>query len=208
MSKLILKTDQVGPWGMNTYALIDRESNQSILFDPGGDPDKLSAMLGDSDPIAIVLTHTHVDHVMALDEMKERLKVPVILHPGPIETGEEVEGDSFLEDGDTLQLGAHTLRAVYAPGHIGNHIALTIDGDDRIIVGDIIFEGGPGKTWTTEGFATTLKSLRNVVLTWSDDAICHPGHGPIFRLGDIREQVEAFLAKDHGDFTGDAEWGM
>ena len=208
MSSLTIKTDQVGPWGMNTYALIDPASNQSILFDPGGDPDKLLAMLGNSTPIAIVLTHTHIDHVMALDEMKAKLNVPVILHPGPIDNGEAVEGDQFLNDGDTLQLGAHTLRAAYAPGHIGNHIALLIDGDHRIIVGDIIFAGGPGKTWSNEGFKTSLGSLRNVVLNWPDDAICHPGHGPIFRLGDIRADVEAFLAKDHGDFFGDAEWNM
>lgn len=193
---------------MNTYALIDPDSNQSVLFDPGGDPEKLMAMLGDSTPIAIILTHTHEDHVMVLDEMKKRLGVPVILHPGPVETGEVVEGDQWLNDGDTFQLGAHTLHAAYAPGHIGNHIALIIEGDNRIIVGDVIFEGGPGRTWTNEGFKTSLDSLRNVVLGWSDDAICHPGHGPIFRLGDVREQVEGFLAKDHGDFFGDAEWGM
>ena len=208
MSKLELKTDQVGPWKMNSYALLDFDSNQSILFDPGGDPDKLLAMLGDSTPIAIILTHTHVDHVMALDEMREKLGVPVMLHPGAVDNGEKVEGDRWLEDGDTVQLGAHTLRAVYAPGHISNHIALQIEGDDRIIVGDVIFEGGPGKTWSVECFNTTLETLRSIVLAWPDNTICHPGHGPIFRLGDIRADVEAFLAKDHGDFFGDAEWGM
>ncbi|HFC11427.1 MAG TPA: MBL fold metallo-hydrolase, partial [Anaerolineae bacterium] len=119
MSKLTLLTDQVGPWKMNSYVLIDPDTNQSILFDPGGSPDKLSAMLGDSTPSAIVLTHTHIDHIMALDEMRKKLGVPLRLHPGPHDTTEDthVVGDSALNDGDTLQLGSHTLRAVYAPGH-------------------------------------------------------------------------------------------
>ncbi len=208
MSSLILKTDQVGPWNMNSYALIDPDTNQSILFDPGGDPDKLNAMLGTSKPIAIILTHTHEDHVMALNEMRQQLGVPVMLHAGSIDNGVEVAADRWLSDGDTVQLGAHSLRAIYAPGHIGNHIALQIEGDDRIIVGDVIFEGGPGKTWTNEGFNTTITTLNDIVLTWSDDAICHPGHGPIFRLGDIRPKVATFVAKDHGDFFGDASWDM
>ncbi|MEM9777110.1 MAG: MBL fold metallo-hydrolase, partial [Chloroflexota bacterium] len=83
-----------------------------------------------------------------------------------------------------------------------------IDGDQRIIVGDTIFAGGPGKTWSDEGFQQTLETLKNVVLPWPDDCVCYPGHGPSFRLGDIRPQVETFIAKDHGDFFGDAEWGM
>ena len=55
-----------------------------------------------------------------------------------------------------------------------------------VIVGDTIFEGGPGKTWSPEGFQTTLTTLRKVVLPWPDETVCYPGHGPSFRLGDQR----------------------
>ncbi len=206
IQQLELRTTQVGPWGMNTYALIDPATNQSILFDPGADPDKLSTMLGDSTPIAIALTHTHIDHVMALDEMRQRLNVPVIGHTGDIDNGEAVDFDQSLEHGDTVMLGDHTLNIEYAPGHISNQICFRLAGDNRIIVGDTIFEGGPGKTWTKEGFKQTLDTLRTIVLDWPDETMCYPGHGPIFRLGDIRAQVEAFVAKDHGDFFGDATW--
>jgi glyoxylase-like metal-dependent hydrolase (beta-lactamase superfamily II) len=189
---------------MNTYALIDPATNQSILFDPGADPDKLSAMLGDSTPIAIALTHTHIDHVMALDEMRQRLHVPVIGHTGNIDNGEPVDFDQSLEHGSTVVLGDHLLHVEYAPGHISNQICFRVD--QRIIVGDTIFAGGPGKTWTKAGFQQTLDTLRTIVLNWPDDAHCYPGHGPTFRLGEIRAQVEAFVAKDHGDFFGDATW--
>lgn len=191
---------------MNTYALIDPATNQSILFDPGADPDKLSDMLGDSTPIAIALTHTHIDHVMALDEMRQRLNVPVIGHTGNIDNGEAVDFDQSLEHGDTVAIGGHTLHVEYAPGHISNQICFRIDNDNRIIVGDTIFAGGPGKTWTVNGFKQTLDTLRTIVLNWPDDTHCYPGHGPTFRLGDIRADVTAFTAKDHGDFFGDATW--
>lgn len=209
MSKLKLVTRQVGPWGMNTYALICPSSNQSVLIDPGDDPETLREMLGDSQPVAILLTHTHIDHIGALPEMREALAVPVMGNDGPHEPGgKDIQADRWLRDGDTVSVGEHTLRAVYAPGHIGDQICFVLEGDQRIIVGDTIFDGGPGRTWTSEGFKTTLETLRNVVLPWADDTVCYPGHGPHFRLGDRRAAIEAFLAKDHGDFFGDATWDM
>ena len=71
-----------------------------------------------------------------------------------------------------------------------------------------LFDGGPGKTWSAEDFRQTLRTLREVVMLWSDDTVCYPGHGPSFRLGDRRAQIEVFLGRDHGDFFGDATWEM
>lgn len=209
MSKIELRTRQVGPWGMNTYALICPTTQKSVLFDPGADADILEEMLAGSTPIAILLTHTHIDHVQALAEMRQRLQVPVYANDGsPEPGGETVEADHWLRDGDTFQLGDHTLHVQYAPGHIGNQICFTIENDNNIIVGDTVFDGGPGRTWSNELFQTTLNTLRHVVLAWPDESICHPGHGPSFRLGDRRAQIKAFINKDHGDFHGDATWDM
>ncbi|MDJ0757188.1 MAG: MBL fold metallo-hydrolase [Ardenticatenaceae bacterium] len=208
MTKLRLETRQVGPWGMNTYALICPDTRESVLFDPGDDPDTLQEMLVDTNPIAILLTHSHFDHVNALSEMKNRLQVPVMAHPG--EHAEPITADRWLNDGDSVTVGHHTLRVFYAPGHIDDQICFAIEteGDHRIVVGDTIFDGGPGRTWSPEGFQITLKTLRQVVLPWPDDTHCYPGHGPDFRLGDRRAEIEAFLARDHGDFYGDATWEM
>ena len=209
MSDLKLVTRQVGPWGMNTYALICPVTNQSVLIDPGDDPEILQEMLGDSQPVAILLTHTHVDHIGALPAMRETLGVPVMGNDGPHEPGgKDIQADRWLRDGDTVTVGEHTLQAVYAPGHIGDQICFVLADDHRVIVGDTIFDGGPGRTWSSEGFKTMLVTLRNVVLPWPDETVCYPGHGPHFRLGDRRAEIEAFLAKDHGDFFGDATWDM
>lgn len=209
MAKLELVTRQVGPWSMNTYGLICPETKQSVLFDPGADPDDLVEMLDDSTPIAILLTHTHPDHIGALEEMRRRLQVPVLANDGPHEpNGADVGADQWLRDGDTFAVGNYQLRVEATPGHIGDQICFFLEDDHRTIVGDTIFDGGPGKTWSPEGFRATLKTLRDVVLSWPDETICYPGHGPHFRLGDRRAEIEAFLAKDHGDFYGDATWDM
>jgi len=208
MKPIELRTRQVGPWGMNTYVLVCQDTKHSMLIDPGADPDVLSDMLSGTEPLAILLTHTHADHTGALAEMRKKLDVPLFAHPGPHAGGIDLDADLWLNDGDTVQIGLHTLNVYYTPGHIGDQICFAAADDDLIVVGDTIFDGGPGKTWSSEQFQTTLKTLRNVVLVWPDRRFCYPGHGPSFRLGDRRAAIESFLAKDHGDFYGDATWDM
>ena len=206
--RLELRQMKVGPWPMNAYALVCPVTKRSVLIDPGADPELLVEMLGRSTPIAILVTHSHMDHTMALDEIREQLDVPVVTYQDFDSSGISKPADKFLSDGDIFEVGEFRLRIFYAPGHINDQICFALEGDDRVIVGDTIFEGGPGKTWSSEGFHTTMETLRNVVLPWPDDTVCYPGHGPWFRLGRKRPAIEAFLAKDHGDFYGDATWDM
>jgi hydroxyacylglutathione hydrolase len=203
---LELRARSVGPWPMNAYALACPHTGQSVLIDPGADPETLMEMLAGTQPIAILLTHTHPDHVGALQEMRERLAVPLLAHPGPHFQGMVLADARPITDGEIISVGQHALKAHYAPGHIDDMICFAVIGGNDIIVGDTIFEGGPGNTRSSAAFQTTLHTLRNVVLPWPDESICHSGHGPSFRLGDKRAAIEAFLARDHGDFHGDATW--
>ncbi len=99
-------------------------------------------------------------------------------------------------------------RVTYTPGHAPDQVAFELEGDERIIVGDTLFEGGPGRTSSHADFLRTLRTLREIVMRWPDDFICYPGHGPSFRLGDVRDGIDAFLGKDYGEFYGDATWDM
>jgi glyoxylase-like metal-dependent hydrolase (beta-lactamase superfamily II) len=206
---LQLRVRQVGPWLMNTYALVCPVTNQSVLIDPGDDPETLMEMLSGTTPMAILLTHTHPDHVGALAEMRARLSVPVAAFDGPHLDNMPLDVDIPLHDGDIFTVGRYRLLVHHAPGHIADQVCFFIQNDVRCLVGDTLFDGGPGKTWSAEGFRQTLDTLRRVVLPWPDRTLCYPGHGPSFRLGDRRAQIEAFLARDHGDdFYGDAAWEM
>ncbi|MFC1813237.1 MBL fold metallo-hydrolase [Thermodesulfobacteriota bacterium] len=205
---LELRKLQVGPWGVNAYALVCPETRQSILIDPGAEPDILEKLLAGSVPTAIVLTHTHSDHIGALAEMRKRLKVPLMAHPGPHADGMVLDADQWLSHGSTVNVGIHRINIYHTPGHTMDQVSLMIEGDHRAVVGDMIFEGGPGKTWSSEEFRITLETLSEVVMFWPDETVCYPGHGPSFRLGDMRKDIEAFLKKDHGPFYGDATWDM
>lgn len=204
--RLELRQRVVGPWAMNAYAVVCPRTGQSVLVDPGADPEALEDMLAGSTPVAIVITHGHPDHIGALEPMRKRLSVPVTAHGGSEAAPSRVRADQWLEDGDTLAVGDHRLQIYYTPGHTADQVCIGLENDHRVIVGDTIFDGGPGKTWSSEGFRETLTTLRNVILAWPDKTVCYPGHGVSFRLGERRNAIEAFLKKDHGNFHGDAVW--
>lgn len=201
---LELRCRAVGPWSMNAYVLVCARTRLSVLVDPGAEPEILEELLAGTTPTAILITHSHPDHIGALAEMRQRLKVPVMAHrdAGP------VDADRRLVGGERLAVGDHYLFVHATPGHTRDQVCFGIEDDPRMIVGDTLFDGGPGKTWSSEDFQTTLQTLHRVVLAWPDGTLCHPGHGAAFRLGDIRSVVERFVHKDHGRFCGDATWGM
>jgi glyoxylase-like metal-dependent hydrolase (beta-lactamase superfamily II) len=202
--KMIIRFRTVGSWQTNAYVLACPASMQSVLIDPGDEPSALDALLEGTHPVAVLVTHSHPDHTGALVEMRSRLRVPVMAHPAI--AGKVI--DRTLADGDTIPVGEHRLKVHHAPGHTPDQLCFAIDKGDCVIVGDAIFEGGPGKTWSPEDFQITLDTLQRVILAWQDDTRCFPGHGGSFRLGDIRTAIESFISRDHGRFCGDATWGM
>ena len=208
-SLMHLRTHPVGDWQMNAYALICPHTNESVLIDPGNEPDELSKLVAGTQPIAILITHTHPDHIDALEAMRERLRVPVYAAGEPHFNDVKIHTDRVLRAGDEFKVGAHTLRVYETPGHCIDQIAFEVIGTPltpMTIVGDAIFAGGPGRTHNAASFKILLKTLQNVVLGWPDETLCYPGHGPHFRLGDKRAAIAAFVTRDHGEFFGDAEW--
>lgn len=205
---LELRMQTVGPWPMNAYALVSAETGASVLIDPGADVDQLLELLAGTQPQAIWITHAHEDHIAALAEARAALSVPVWAYGSPALAAIGVVPDRLLRDGDRLALGDDWVRVDFTPGHTDDAVCFLVVGQPIALVGDSVFPGGPGSTETAAEFRETLRTLQDVVLAWPDDTVGYPGHGEAFRLGDIRPQVEAFLARDHGDFHGDATWDM
>jgi glyoxylase-like metal-dependent hydrolase (beta-lactamase superfamily II) len=205
MQQLHLVSQPVGSYQANCYVLAVPGTQQCIVFDPGAEPDTVTKLIGGRKVAAILLTHGHGDHTGAVNDIKHLTGAPVYLHRADVPLAKGIQIDHQLQDGDTLQFGGLLLHIVHTPGHTPGQVSFLLP-HNRAVVGDTIFEGGPGRTKHMNDFETTLGTLRTI-LGWPDDTVCYPGHGAPFRLGDIRHAVQAFVEREHpAGFYGDAEW--
>lgn len=203
---LELLTVTVGDWRENCYILRDPAANQAIVVDPGAEAGRILAELGGASVSHIFITHAHADHIGALEEVRAATGAPVWIHPAELPALAPLRHDRELADGRALAWAGHAIRAAHTPGHTPGMISLIVD-EAHALVGDTIFAGGPGRTWSAADFETTLRTLGGIILAWPDHYRCHPGHGPAFELGAARQRIAAFVARAHpAGFHGDAEW--
>jgi len=177
---------------MNTYVVICEETQTSAIIDPGAEADIILELTEGTKVEAILLTHGHSDHIMALDEVKESTGSPVYLHPRDA-AHFELSVDAPLQNGQLIAIGNHNLTVIHTPGHTPGQCCFDL-GDDRIIVGDTVFVGGPGRTWSPQDFTLTMKTLQQIVFQWPDETTFFPGHGSSGKIGDERTAFEAFVA--------------
>lgn len=196
---------EVGPWPMNTYAVIDEETSTSAIIDPGAEPETILALVEATRVNKILITHGHFDHVEALGAVKNATGAPVYVHPADAEAF-DLKYDLPLMHNQIIEIGNLRLRALHTPGHTPGMTCLDL-GDGRVLVGDTIFVGGPGKTWSPEEFATTMRTMQEIVFTWPDETAFYPGHGPSGVIGKERPAFQAFVARGWpADLYGDVIW--
>jgi len=201
----MLKTREVGPYGMNTYVIVDEETKTSAIVDPGGDPEVILEMVGDTVVEKIILTHGHFDHVLALEDVQSATGAEVYLHPADAAQF-ELDYDHPLQDGDEIPIGSKCVRVIHVPGHTPGQCCIDL-GDGRILVGDTVFVGGPGKTSSAEDFATTMESMQRIVFQWPEETKFYPGHGPSGVIGVEKAAFKAFLERGwEKDTHGDGVW--
>jgi len=202
---LKLETLPVGEYGTNCYLLACPEAGRALLVDPGADAEAILRLCAGAQVGRILLTHGHFDHTLALDEVREALCVPVGIHPADAaEFG--IRADFALRDGMRLRVGRRYVRIVHVPGHTPGSIALRFD--QRAIVGDAVFPGGPGYTRSPEALQTALLSLQRAVFAWPNETRLYPGHGAPTTVGAERPAFQEFLARPRPpELCGDVTWG-
>jgi len=192
---------------MNSYQIVCEVTNSCAIVDPGADVEKLLSKAKRTNIEMILITHGHEDHVGALAELKKRISKPVYISR---EDGDlfDIEYDIALFNNQQLVLGNTKIQVIHTPGHTPGMMCFAI-GDNRILVGDTIFVGGPGKTWSSEDFSTTMNTMKSIVFEWPDETIFYPGHGPEGRIGLERPSFMRFLDQGwDGDCYGDITWAQ
>lgn len=196
------QTIPVTPFQQNCSLVWDDSTRTAAVIDPGGDLERLTAAaqaLGVR-ITQIWLTHAHIDHAGGSAALARALDIPIIgPHPadqfwidGIAEQGrrfgfagaEAFTPTRWLADGDTVQLGAHTLQVRHCPGHTPGHVVFHSPELKRAFVGDVLFAGSIGRTDFPQGdHATLIASITGRLWPMGDDTIFIPGHGPESSFG-------------------------
>ncbi|WP_010096983.1 MBL fold metallo-hydrolase [Ornithinibacillus scapharcae] len=196
---MILKSFSLGPLGTNCYIVY--HDKEALIIDPGAEGEKLVDWLTkqELEPLAILLTHAHFDHIGAVDHLRNHYAIPVYMHEAeqdwlesPTLNGSELfigngisttRPDYLLEHGHS-SIGTFDFEVMYTPGHSPGSISFLFRDDNLIISGDVLFNQGIGRTDLTGGDYHVLQdSIRNKLYKLPNELIVYPGHGPQTTIG-------------------------
>jgi hydroxyacylglutathione hydrolase len=170
-------------WLSNAYLVAEGPGGHGFFIDGNGLTDDLERRV-EKDGIAIthvLCTHGHGDHVVGVEELAARHGVPLLAHAGT-----RVRADARLGDGDTIESGQLTVRALHTPGHCDDHLAFLVDGT-HCFTADVLFRGTVGGTAGPDGDLAKLKhSILDVLLALDPATQVHPGHREDTTIADER----------------------
>jgi glyoxylase-like metal-dependent hydrolase (beta-lactamase superfamily II) len=188
----------VGAFQENCYLIRREGSDRVLLVDPGDEAPKLQAAMTELgvEPEAILLTHTHIDHIGAVAPIARatgapvycpRAELTILAHPDrffPPDWGtvEGWEAEQALDGGERLQLAGFDVDVVSTPGHSPGHVTFAIEG--ALFSGDVLFQNSIGRTdLPGADHATLLASIAALLERFDDDTKVHPGHMGLTTLG-------------------------
>ncbi|HEY7486543.1 MAG TPA: MBL fold metallo-hydrolase [Streptosporangiaceae bacterium] len=214
-----------GSFAANCYVVAPAAGAECVIIDPGQDAESgVDELLRQHrlKPVAVILTHGHIDHVWSVAPVCGARDVPAFIHPDDrgllsdpargfdLQVGQQLFGGLTLtepddvrelSDGLVLELAGLTLTVDHAPGHTPGSVTfrspLDEPGDDRQVMfsGDLLFAGSIGRTDLPGGdYATIMESLARVCLPLPDDTAVLAGHGPQTTIGRERA-TNPFLAE-------------
>src|SRR5215210_2221158 len=171
----------VGPVQENCWIAGADGSGRAVMVDPGEEPDRLLAALDDMGVTldAILLTHTHFDHIGAVAPVARatgapvycpQIEVPVLADimryvPWPgFGPYESYDADETVAGGERLELAGLDIDVLFVPGHSPGHVAYSVPAEGAIFSGDVLFERSIGRTALPGGdHATLLRSLAGLL---------------------------------------------
>ncbi len=200
----------------NTYVIALDAGGPGVVVDAPPDLDGIVALLDRHRivPVALLLTHGHVDHTGGSGTFVARTGVAAYLHPddeflgahpfdqlrmlfGGVPPGDYRPPERFtdLADGQHLSMAGLEITVVHTPGHTPGHCSFHLPGEGLLFSGDHLFAGSIGRTDLPGGdFDTLMESMRTKILPLPDDTKVLPGHGPATTVG--RERTRNPFIRD------------
>lgn len=188
----------LGPLQTNAYVLYN-ENKEAVIFDPGGEGEKLNQWLKSEHliPKAILLTHAHFDHIGAVDEVRDRWEIPVYVHSkekdwlmDPKKNGSAKymginavkvkKADILIKEAGNLKIGPFSFEVFETPGHSPGSVSFYFSKLNIVFSGDALFAGGIGRTDLPGGsYEVLIESINTKLMELPEKTVVAPGHGTL-----------------------------
>jgi hydroxyacylglutathione hydrolase len=184
----------VGPVQENTFVLRRDGGDKALIVDPGDEAPRILETVRETgaEVEAILLTHTHFDHVGAVADVARatgapvycpELEVPILADinrymrfPG-LGPFESYDADETVAGGERLELAGLEIDVIFVPGHSPGHVAYSIPAEQAVFSGDVLFQGSVGRTDLPGGdWPTLLASIGRLVDALPAETTVYPGH--------------------------------
>lgn len=201
MNKLLIESMELGWVATNVYIVYNKNTKECIVIDPAAKPEKIESFIEENQlkPIAILLTHAHADHILALDEIRNKYNIKAYM----CEKEEDIIGDSdnnaakylfrkdiktradiLVKDEQILELLDVKIKVIETPGHTHGSVCYYIEEERVIFTGDTLFRHSYGRYDLYSGsFIELQKSIKDKLFLLDDDIIVYPGHMGVSTMG-------------------------
>jgi len=173
---------------VNSYLVACPETKEAIIVDAGGFDEKLVEIVGEQklNVRYLFITHSHYDHIDAVEKVLQKFPVVKVIA--------SVYGDERNSirpaNGIEFALGSLNGRIHHIPGHTSDMLVLYLNG--HLFTGDALFAGSVGGTTSDLDYRRQIEGIREKLLSYPDDTIIHPGHGPNSTIG-LERSFDPFL---------------
>jgi hydroxyacylglutathione hydrolase len=205
MSRVRVQTIQVGALQCNCSILVDEDSREALVIDPGDEAARILAAVDKEKArvVALLHTHAHFDHVGATADVARATSAPIRLHAGDrplydalpeqaaffgMSAAPPAPVDESLEDGDVVSFGKSSVRVIHTPGHTPGSCCFLLAGEaPRLFAGDTLFRRSIGRTDLWGGDSDQiLESIRGKLYALPAETPVICGHGPRTTIGEER----------------------
>ena len=200
MGQIEIKSMTLGMVATNCYLIINKETKEALLIDPADNALRISNVIEENVCTlkAILLTHGHFDHIMALNELKKRYNVPVYAHEeeedilkqsslnmsGMIGQIYTTQADIYVKDGEHLKLAGLDIIVLHTPGHTKGGVCYYLPEEKVLMSGDTLFHCSIGRTdFPTGSMSQLVRSVKEQLFVLPDDVQVYPGHDSVTSIG-------------------------
>lgn len=196
-----IKTCVLGAVGTNCYLVYNDSTKETVIVDPADNGPYILNRCNELGitPEAVLLTHGHFDHIMAVEDIRRSFRVKI--YASEIEdamladTSLNMSGswggnqtsfhaDVLLKDGDELDLAGFRWKVMETPGHTSGSVCYYVPEEEVVFSGDTLFYGSYGRCDLPTGSSRQLaESILNRVFTLPDNTMVYPGHGETTAIG-------------------------